>query len=599
MTRFTLIVVLCIGCVLLSFGTAARITATTPAELLQQLAAQISEKNNALRRESNTDVASRFREMRTRLPEALQVGQSHCELCKLAIEGSRWILTLDAIETFVDKFSVYFCTVFKIEDTHVCQDVISEYTDLFMYIAANQVLEPNYACGMLGFCPKPATSSWNVTFTSPAPPIKPYPQVATNGTRIYMLHFSDAHIDPLYTPGLDTNCGEPICCRPPNSPGKNASTSAGPWGDYNCDAPKALWENMLAFIKEKVHPVTPLKYAIFTGDIPPHDVWDVSRDSAVTMEQYLADTFKATFADVPLFPAVGNHETVPVNQFAPRNVSGEFDMGWLYSSLAERWAYWLPADAVESVRYAGYYTALASSGVRIVSLNTNQGCNGGNWFFKFATANPSDPDNQLHWFAQVMDAAEKANEYVYIIKHVTASEGNCGMEWWTNYWKIIQRYQNIILGDFAGHTHDDIFAVTYAYNNDSSVNPLMTTYYPGSVTPYQPENPGFRVYEIDAATNAIVDFTEYALNLTQANIDNNPKWFIEYQARSAYQLPDMSPASWHAASLNFKTNQTMMQQYLLRRAKGNSEGPCDDNCVHGVWCSLWNGPPNSPGMCGV
>ena len=34
-----------------------------------------------------------------------------------------------------------------------------------------------------------------------------------------VLHITDIHYDPLYTPGLSNDCGEPLCCRIPNKPG--------------------------------------------------------------------------------------------------------------------------------------------------------------------------------------------------------------------------------------------------------------------------------------------------------------------------------------------------------------------------------------------
>ena len=37
-----------------------------------------------------------------------------------------------------------------------------------------------------------------------------------------ILHLSDLHWDSQYTPGLSNDCGEPLCCRPPNKPGQSA-----------------------------------------------------------------------------------------------------------------------------------------------------------------------------------------------------------------------------------------------------------------------------------------------------------------------------------------------------------------------------------------
>ena len=91
-----------------------------------------------------------------------------------------------------------------------------------------------------------------------------------------ILHLSDLHVDLAYTPGLSNDCGEPLCCRPPNKPGTatstvatdtmftliiilmsgNSSTAAGYWGDYNCDLPlHTLIDLMehLASVKDQVH----------------------------------------------------------------------------------------------------------------------------------------------------------------------------------------------------------------------------------------------------------------------------------------------------------------------------------------------------------
>jgi sphingomyelin phosphodiesterase len=65
---------------------------------------------------------------------------------------------------------------------------------------------------------------------------------------------SDLHYDSQYTVGLSNDCGEPLCCRPPNPKG-NGQTAAGYWGDYKCDVPYQTLENLmqhLASIKDQV-----------------------------------------------------------------------------------------------------------------------------------------------------------------------------------------------------------------------------------------------------------------------------------------------------------------------------------------------------------
>jgi len=297
---------------------------------------------------------------------------------------------------------------------------------------------------------------------------------------------------------------------------------------------------------------------------------------------------------------VGNHEAVPVNEFAPRSIGGMWNMSWLYTGLAERWSVWLPSDAQAQVEFAGYYTTLTPDGVRIISLNTNLGCNSEDIFLQFPSSESADPDQQLHWLLSTLDSAEKNNEIVYIIQHINPSLDDCSSEWFGNYFKIINRYKNNILGYFAGHTHDDIFAVLYDLASDETVAPVSIAYFAGSVTPYSDENPGFRLFEIDSVTKAVIDYTEYAINLTQANIAGFPTWQPIYSARSAYSLPDMSPSSWHELSLRMGTNETLLYEYWERQGKLAMQGSCDAECLHGVWCGLWNAPPGAPSpFCGV
>ena len=122
-------------------------------------------------------------------------------------------------------------------------------------------------------------------------------------------------------------------------------------------------------------------------------------------------------------------------------------MSWLYDGLAERWVRWLPTAALAEVTYlktrregrggegrgrrgdrerewslyltvqysnAGYYTTTTPDGVRIISMNTNLGCNNENFFLSFPSSESADPDNQLHWFVDTLDMAEKNQEKVYL-----------------------------------------------------------------------------------------------------------------------------------------------------------------------------------------
>ena len=67
-----------------------------------------------------------------------------------------------------------------------------------------------------------------------------------------MALFGDFHLDYSYIPGMNTKCGDPICCRQESGLPDDPKDAAGPWGDYLCDVPERTALNMLDFIREQI-----------------------------------------------------------------------------------------------------------------------------------------------------------------------------------------------------------------------------------------------------------------------------------------------------------------------------------------------------------
>ena len=90
-----------------------------------------------------------------------------------------------------------------------------------------------------------------------------------------MALFGDFHLDYSYIPGMNTKCGDPICCRQESGLPDDPKDAAGPWGDYLCDVPERTALNMLDFIREQIQPDA----VIWTGDSIPHNVGSLTADS--------------------------------------------------------------------------------------------------------------------------------------------------------------------------------------------------------------------------------------------------------------------------------------------------------------------------------
>lgn len=82
--------------------------------------------------------------------------------------------------------------------------------------------------------------------------------------------------------------------------------------------------------------------------------------------------------------------------------------------------------------------------------------------------NATDPASQLQWLVHELHAAELSNEKVHIIGHIPTGHTDCFRIWSRNYYKIIQRFESTVTGQFFGHTHANEFKIFWDDPEDSS-----------------------------------------------------------------------------------------------------------------------------------
>lgn len=58
-----------------------------------------------------------------------------------------------------------------------------------------------------------------------------------------------------------------------------------------------------------------IDYILWTGDLPPHDVWNQTKEENLKVLQETVAQMSDMFPGVPIFPALGNHESSPVNRY--------------------------------------------------------------------------------------------------------------------------------------------------------------------------------------------------------------------------------------------------------------------------------------------
>ncbi|XP_010867124.1 sphingomyelin phosphodiesterase [Esox lucius] len=519
-----------------------------------------------------------------------------CPVCKTLFTILDIALLSDVNEERIAKVAGDACIRLHLADEQVCRQITELFRDDFIRALQRSLLWPSEACALLvgkscGHFDIYAT--WNVTLPRvPKPPVTPPTPPRPGAPQSRVLFLTDIHWDKDYAVGSSADCKAPLCCRNDSGSPRRHRMEAGFWGSYSkCDLPLRTVENLL----ENAARNGPWDWVYWTGDIPAHNVWSQTRNQQLSELTVVTRLIRSHLGNVAVYPAIGNHESTPVNSFPPPFVHGNRSSSWLYDTMAEEWAPWLPEEALKTLRHGGFYTAQVQPGLRVISLNMNFCARENYWLL----VNSTDPANQLQWLVQILQTSEDEGEKVHIIGHIPP--GLCLSSWSWNYYHIINRYESTIMGQFFGHTHVDEFQMFY--DEETMTRALGVAYIAPSATTYVNLNPGYRVYLVDGnydgSSRFVLDHETYILNLTEANHkpggfstltpDPEPKWTLLYRASEAYGVSSLFPSDWDGLIRTFLQDDRAFQRFWYLRHKGHVSEPCIDTCKTSVLCFLRSG----------
>ncbi|KAI4894343.1 hypothetical protein NFI96_032790 [Prochilodus magdalenae] len=392
-------------------------------------------------------------------------------------------------------------------------------------------------------------------------------------------HITDLHWDPTYN--LENGNTASVC----SSSGNRPTPDAGKFGDYLCDSP---WD----LINSSMHAMRDIlpdpDFIIWTGDDTPHvPNEDLGEEAVLRIIGNLTHIIKELFPNTKVYSALGNHDYHPKSQLPPQQ-------NHLYEQIQKLWEGWLDPASRDTFKRGGYYTEklLNQMGLRVLVLNTNL-----YYDQNSVTENVKDPADQFKWADQVLSEASKNKEKVYIVGHVPPGffEKKRHKPWFRpefnkSYIKLIQKYHNIIIGQFFGHHHTDSFRMFY----DSSGDPISAMFLTPGITPWKTtlpgvedgaNNPGIRVFEYDEKTLLVKDIVTYYLNLTHANAAR-VRWEKEYRLTEAFRVPDASPASMHHVLEQIAEEDCYLQKYYEFNSVNYDLTACNEDCRIDHVCAI-------------
>lgn len=499
-------------------------------------------------------------------------------------------------DAFTDVI-VDICQALEIEDDDVCAGAIGLEGPILAHDLRNMDIPSKtselFCLTIFGLCQWPdVDTSFSVSMSAkPANASRPAP---SGQTPLQVVHISDIHVDRNYTTGASYNCTKNICCRPYDADDEPGVTDypAGPYGNPACDSPVTLEESLYSAIEELVPNRT---FTIFTGDVIEGDVW-LSTDDEVNAN--LNDAYGRMESIGQTYAVIGNHDSCPVNSFPPAAVDTTYaaDTQMFYDTLSGDIESWVGSTAAAQVssNYGSYSVVDSTTGLRIISINTNFWYKSNYWLYE--TTMEADPSGMLAWLAAELEAAETAGERVWLLGHMPLGSTDAFRDQSYYFDTIIQRFDGTIAAAFYGHTHKDEWELAYSdYADQTAATATMMSYIAPALTPTS-GNPTFRVYSVDPVTFGVLDVAVYYANLSAPTYQTDgPAWARLYSAKETYgaalgvtdAAAELTPAFWHDVTALFESDDDVFQAYVARKTRDyGTTSACADDCKALEICQL-------------
>ena len=306
-----------------------------------------------------------------------------------------------------------------------------------------------------------------------------FPPNYTNNSEIFnVLHLSDVHVQLRYQLGTESNCTSDPCAVPESYneelPGKDynftdyyrhfnpdltdfelsfypdahydendeyvkgdyydypkyrgwnfQNAPATSFGAYLADSPELLMNNSFKHIA-LVHQDKHFEFAIFTGDVVDHLVTSCTPEYTKQEEVRSFKAMKHFFGNIPVLPALGNHETYPYGQLAPAQFdeSENSTYSWNVDEMVDLWVNneWFDEKDADDLKshYAGFLY-VTNRGLKVIGLNSNCWYQKNLWSYPELSKNP-DPFGQWSFLVDELLASERKGQRVWIMAHIPTSD---------------------------------------------------------------------------------------------------------------------------------------------------------------------------------
>jgi len=338
--------------------------------------------------------------------------------------------------------------------------------------------------------------------------------------------------------------------------------------------------------------------------------------------QFLALEFRKRYPDTAIFVTPGNNDDecgnysiYPTGAFLHDTAEVARKLAHADNSFIGSWealgSYDVPNPAIHGLRIISLNTVFLSAIYKAADFR--EGC---------ATAPSTAPSDLLTWLESRLLSARQAHEKVWLMFHIppgidsyttmhkyqallkgkpnTSDERLCTSaivpmwvpKWTAEFDGLLEKYQDVVVASFAGHTHSDEFRV---------INPLAKepqfVLVSAAISPVYNQNPSFRLVTF-AKDGSLVDSTVYYLtNLLFASSTTPGEWRREYTFSEQWKLPKLDGASLAALYNRIQTQQSTGDEWLRLYNVSSSAIYLPANARLGFACAIEGLDPEAYSEC--
>ncbi|XP_024086116.1 acid sphingomyelinase-like phosphodiesterase 3b isoform X2 [Cimex lectularius] len=312
-----------------------------------------------------------------------------------------------------------------------------------------------------------------------------------------------------------------------------------------------------------------IEFILWSGDSISDSVKQEEKFDAMNN---LTELLKRTFNSQFVFPVLGHTDPPDIVK------------------LGQLWKNWLPTEALLSFTKGGYYMIeMKSKKLKVIALNTN--------LWTSDNEVDKDPGGQWAWLEQLLAKSLRKDETVYLVGHVSpgyderqGAPPRMGLAKIHNerYHEMVQKYSEVITGQFFGHLHSDTFRLVYNEHGE----PISSIFLTPSITPKRTtsgaNNPAIRLYTFDTDDGEIVNYMQYYMDLPKSNEANEAIWTLEYNFTRYYGLNAVSPDELHQLVQTFTSPEGMQLfgRYWMANSVRSYKLPTNTAWTNAHFCAI-------------